>query len=116
MHELPVIQKVLDICLKHATANAAQKIISIELKVGGLSDLEPKWMQRYFDFLSKDTIAQGCKLKINKTPVMFKCQSCAKTFQVDMNKTETIACPGCQSEDISLESGNGYHIGNMEVL
>lgn len=39
MHELPVIKSILDICLRYAKANEVSKIISIELKIGELSDL-----------------------------------------------------------------------------
>ena len=45
MHELPVINQILDVFLKHAEKNDAQKTLSVKLKVGELSDLEPEWMQ-----------------------------------------------------------------------
>ena len=49
MHELPVMNSILDIVIKHAKMNNVKKIIKIYLKVGVLSDLEEKWMQQYFD-------------------------------------------------------------------
>ncbi|MBN2099479.1 MAG: hydrogenase maturation nickel metallochaperone HypA, partial [Dehalococcoidia bacterium] len=52
MHELPVVQSLFDICVKHATANNVTKIIAVNLKVGEVSDLQDEWIQRYFDFLS----------------------------------------------------------------
>ena len=59
MHELPVTESILNIVLTHAKRNRARKVISIHLKIGELSDLENEWVQRYFDYLSKDTIAEG---------------------------------------------------------
>ncbi|MCK5339904.1 MAG: hydrogenase maturation nickel metallochaperone HypA, partial [Desulfobulbaceae bacterium] len=44
MHELQVTERILDIVLRHAQANGANKIISIQLKIGELSDLENEWV------------------------------------------------------------------------
>ena len=40
MHELPVMQSILDIVIKHAKMNNVNKVLKIYLKVGVLSDLE----------------------------------------------------------------------------
>ncbi len=116
MHELPVIKSVLDICLKHATANNAKKIITIELKVGELSDLEPQWMQNYFDYVSKDTIAEGATLKIERTPLVMRCEECAESFSVNIKAVKEIECPQCKGKKVTYVSGKDYRVENMEVL
>ncbi len=68
MHEMSVIVQIMKVCLKHAESNNVKRIISIELKVGEMSDLEPKWMQKYFDHVGKGTLAEGAKLIIEKIP------------------------------------------------
>jgi len=116
MHELPVIKMILDICLKHARANAARKIVSIELKVGVLSDLEPEWMQKYFDYMSKDTIADGAKLKIERTPLVMRCEACSDSFQIDLKAMKEIECPRCKGKKLTYVSGKDYRVENMEVI
>ena len=119
MHELPVISRVVDICLKHAAKNNARKILSIELKVGPLSDLEPEWMQRYFDHVSKDTIAAGARLKIEKSPLRYHCIDCGHEFVLDIQHCaglDEIVCSSCESANITCVSSNGYSIGNMEIV
>ncbi len=59
MHELQVTERILDIVVKHAEANSVQKVLSIQLRIGELSDLENEWIQKYFDYLSKDTVAKS---------------------------------------------------------
>ena len=49
MHELPVTKSILGIVLRHAESNNVQRVVSIELSIGALSDLEDEWLQRYFD-------------------------------------------------------------------
>jgi len=115
VHELPVIKSVLDICVKHAEANGAHQILSIELKVGKMSDLEPEWMQRYFDFVSKGTLAEGAKLEIERIPVVLRCQGCAEEFEVDLHRQDEIACSACGGANYSMISGREYYIKNMEV-
>jgi len=115
MHELPVTHSILNVVLKHAQTNHVKKIHSITLRIGKLSDLEDEWLQRYFDYISKGSVAEGAKLKIERTPVVVKCDSCGNTFEVDVKKPEEISCPACSEKGFSLVSGREYHIVSMEA-
>jgi len=115
MHELPVTESILNIVLSHARANKVRKIVRINLIVGELSDLEDEWIQRYFDYLSKDTIARDAKLNITRAPVILKCDACANEFQVDIKQQKDIVCPECSNKSCSLVSGREYYIKDMEV-
>lgn len=116
MHELPVIDSILNIVLKHAAINQARQIISITLQVGAMSDLEDEWMQRYFDQLSKGTVAESAVLKISRIPVVVTCQSCEHEFEVSLSERD-IVCPQCGStKGFTLLSGREYYIKEMEVI
>lgn len=115
MHELPVIEKILQIVVAHAKKNSVSQVLAISLQVGSLSDLEDEWMQRYFDFVSKGTLAQGAKLKIERMPVVLQCSSCGASYNVEPSGIGDAACPECKSKDKKLISGRGYFISNMEV-
>jgi len=116
MHEMPVTQSILDICLKHAKTNNVKRIYTINLVIGEMSDLEDEWIQRYFDYLSKDTIARGARLKIRRTPVVLQCRSCSHRFEIDIKKIKDISsCPECEGEDLCLISGKEYYIKDMEA-
>lgn len=116
MHELQVTEKILDIVLRHAKANSVNRVLSIQLKIGDLSDLENEWVQRYFDYLSKDTIAENAQLKIERTPVVMKCDSCSNSFEVNIKEIKDIQCPDCGHKKCSLISGRDYYIKDMEVI
>ncbi len=117
MHELPVIESIMNICLKHANDHQVQKILAIHLEIGKMSDLEDEWMQSYFDHLSKGTIAEGAVLKIKRTPVIMRCGNCGTSFEVDIRAASDIKCPQCQAEkDYTLISGREYKITNMEAI
>ncbi|HHO75464.1 MAG TPA: hydrogenase maturation nickel metallochaperone HypA [Deltaproteobacteria bacterium] len=115
MHELPVTQSILDIVMKHALMNNVTRIHAINLAIGEMSDLEDEWIQRYFDYLSKDTLAQGAKLNIERVPVVLRCEVCSETFEIDIKKLEDISCPACGEKKFSFVSGREYYIKNMEA-
>jgi hydrogenase nickel incorporation protein HypA/HybF len=116
MHELQVTERILDIILRHAKANGVSKVISIQLKIGELSDLENEWIQSYFDHLSKGTIAENAKLKIERTPVVMECDDCGHSFEVNIREIKDILCPECACRKCTLVSGKEYYIKDMEVL
>ena len=116
MHELPVINSILNVVMKHAVANNVNKVVAVHLQVGEMCDLEEKWMQDYFDYLSKGGIADGARLVVEKTPVVMKCDNCGASFHVDLKQTAALACPECGGEKYTMISGREYYITNMEAI
>lgn len=116
MHELQVTESILDIVLKHAKENQVNKILSIQLRVGELSDLENEWIQHYFDYLSKGSPAEGATLKIERVPVMMQCEDCANQYEVNIKENKDIQCPECGCKEHTLISGREYYIKDMEVV
>jgi hydrogenase nickel incorporation protein HypA/HybF len=115
MHELPVTQSILDIVLKHARMNGVRRVHAINIAVGEMSDLQDEWIQKYFDYISKDTPAQGARLVIERTPVVFRCNSCNKNSAVKTGELKDFTCPKCGGADLSLVSGREYYIKDMEA-
>ncbi len=101
--------------MKYAEANKASRIASIHLQVGELRDLTEEWMQRYFDYLSRGTIAEGGKIVVKRIPVTMKCGECADSFNADIRQ-ENILCPGCGSAKLELVSGREFLIESIGVI
>jgi hydrogenase nickel incorporation protein HypA/HybF len=91
VHELQVTERILDIAIRHASGHDVSRIVRIRLRIGELSDLEDEWIQRYFDHLSRGTLAEREELREPK-------------------------CPGCGQSDCRLVSGREYLVENIEVL
>ena len=116
MHELAVTEKILDIVVKHAQMNRVNKIRSITLKIGEMSDIENEWIQHYFDYLSKNTVADGAVLKIEKTPIVLRCNKCQRNIEIGKNELGDTICPECSGKkDFSIVSGREYFIKEMEA-
>jgi hydrogenase nickel incorporation protein HypA/HybF len=116
MHELQITERILNVVLKHATGQNVSRIIRIHLRVGELSDLEDEWIQHYFDYLSRDTLAENAQLAIKRAPIVVRCDACACSFEVTRDALGDATCPQCTEQRLHLISGSGYFIENMEVL
>jgi hydrogenase nickel incorporation protein HypA/HybF len=115
MHELSVTQSILEIALDYASRNQATKIVEIYLQIGEISDFDDEWIQRYFDFVSKETIAGGAKLRISRIPARLQCDRCSFIFSLDKSTWQT-QCPSCQSKESHLISGREFRVESLEVI
>lgn len=116
MHELPITRNIFEIVLKYAKKENVQKVAFVNLEIGALSDLQEKWIQRYFDHLSQHTVVEGARLKINRIPAVFECNKCQRSFQTDKIAIKELNCPDCNSGAVYLISGKEYHIKSMEAF
>ena len=118
MHELQVTEQILNIALKHVEGHDIERIVNIHLRIGDLTDLESEWIQHYFDYLSKDTLAENAKLQIEKVPIVLECNDCSANFEISKQQLSDAKCPECGDDDPDLRmiSGREYTVLNLEVV
>lgn len=116
MHELAAVKSVHDIVLKHAHKASANQVLSVNLEIGALSDLQDEWIHRYFDHLSRGTIAEGARVKIGRVPGEFRCNDCESLFEVHSLMGEDLFCPQCDSSDVNVVAGRAIEVKNIEVV
>ena len=112
MHELAVTQNILNIALDEAKAAQARRITKINVTIGELSGVVSDSVQFYFDFLSKDSVAEGAILNFELLPAQLRCRNCLTTF----NPEDLLwVCPNCQSQSIEIISGREFFLESLEV-
>jgi hydrogenase nickel incorporation protein HypA/HybF len=116
MHELSITGRILSIVLQHAAEHEVKRIVRIHLRIGELSDLEDEWIQRYFDHISRGTLAEQAQLAITRAPIVVACSACAASFVITRNELGRTDCRECGEPGLTLQSGREYVIENMEVL
>ncbi len=116
MHELAITERILDVVLKHAQGQDVNKVVRIHLRIGALSDLEDEWIQHYFDYLSRGTVAEEAQLAIVHAPAVLRCTSCDCSFDTAREQLGSARCPECGEGGVELVTGREYLIENMEVL
>ena len=112
MHEMSIVNGILQACIPAAEQQGAKKILSVYLKIGEMSGLVPQIVEEYFQVAAAGTSAEGAKLVIEKTPVKIRCGSCGFEGVV---KARTYRCPECESADYRIISGREYLVDRMEV-
>jgi hydrogenase nickel incorporation protein HypA/HybF len=112
MHELPVTQQILDIALKTARENQASEILAINLVIGDLTSFIDDSIQFYFDFLSKNTIAEKARLKIKRIPVELCCRNCRTIFTP---QTQLWECPNCRGLDMEILKGQEFYLDSIDI-
>ena len=115
IHELAITESLLKIVLKHAEVNDADKVVSVQLQVGELRDIVEEWMQHYFDYLSKGTVAEGAKIMVRTIPATLRCESCTHIFSADIKNSDP-ACPLCSCNRWQVTGGDEFLIESIGVI
>lgn len=116
MHELPTTRDIHRIVLERAATAGATRILSVDLEVGALTDLQEVWIERYFAHLSRGTIAEGAQVHIERIPGVFRCGECSGSFEVGSVVGAEPSCPMCDTSEVTVVSGRGFRVKGMEVF
>lgn len=117
MHELPIVESIFDTVMRFARENHVKKVKTVNIVIGELSHLEDVWIQNYFNYLSKDTVADGAMVVIERSPVIISCTHCGREYRIDIRKMqESFVCLKCKSTKFKIISGQEFYIKDMEVF
>ena len=77
MHEMGIVQSIMEILEQQAAMYQVKKIVRINLEFGALTAVMPDAVRFAFDILSKDTVADGAELDIKIIPIKVHCIDCS---------------------------------------
>ncbi|TVR70285.1 MAG: hydrogenase maturation nickel metallochaperone HypA [Spirochaetaceae bacterium] len=115
MHELAVTEAIVKLVLDTARRERARRVVTVNLRIGEMSDLKAEWIQRYFDHLAVGTIAAGARILVETTVPSFQCDHCGERFSRSLRGVESITCPRCESGSCTLTGGMEYLVENVEI-
>ncbi|HEY9160945.1 MAG TPA: hydrogenase maturation nickel metallochaperone HypA [Desulfomonilia bacterium] len=114
MHEMSLVQSIIEIINEYAKKENFKKVESISLSFGKASTVVPAALEFAFEVLSEGTVAQGARLEFDIKPVVIYCLSCEKDFKMDSYEA---ACPQCKGGEIMLTGGTEeLKLIEMEVV
>lgn len=113
MHEMGIVQSIMDIVEEQAKLNDAKKVVGIKLEFGALTGVMPASIEFAFEILSKDGIAEGARLEIKIIPIKVFCFDCSK--EMILEHYDPI-CPECSSGALRIIEGRDeMRIAELEV-
>jgi hydrogenase nickel incorporation protein HypA/HybF len=112
MHELTVTESLLEIALRHGKKANAHRITDLYLVIGTLSSIIDDSVQFYWDFIAKDTPAEGAQLHFRRISAEFHCQECDRRYSPDGDE---FACPHCGSPRVEVAAGKEFYLESIGV-
>lgn len=112
MHELPVVESILEIAIRHATQANANRITKIHLVIGTLASIVDDSVQFYWDILSQDTLAEGAVLNFRRIETRFQCKDCGFKFLPGNND---YACPDCGGYNLMVINGHEFFVEAIDI-
>jgi hydrogenase nickel incorporation protein HypA/HybF len=113
MHEMAIVQSIMDILEQQARLHDAKKVVRVNLEFGALTGVMPSAVDFAFEILSKGTVAEGAVVDIKVIPIKIYCFECAKERILE---TYDPFCPVCSSAAVKiLEGRDEMRIASLEV-
>lgn len=115
MHEMSILTEVVDVVLDYATREQAARVTGVDLVVGELHDVVDDLMESCFQYLARDTIAEGARLSLTKVPMKAQCSDCLLVYPADLRRKDTLVCPACGSTEFRIFKGNEFLISSITI-
>jgi len=115
VHELGLMQSVLEIAEGYARREGARAIREIGLRVGALSGVEPAALEFAFEAAKQGTLAEQARLAVQWVPLVAFCEACTVEFAVD-SPFGIALCPLCDEPAAALKRGQELEVEYLEVV
>ncbi len=112
MHEVSVVQNILDIAAKKARECGSGKVLKIAMRVGEMTCINDENLVFVFDVMKKGTLSDNARMVIERVPVSARCDACGAVFAVAEYR---FLCDACGSPRVTVTEGNDITVESLEV-
>lgn len=113
MHELSLVQGIVEQAVDAANQALARRVVAVNLKVGRLAGVEPGALIFSYGVASHGTILEGSRLKILEVPLVVWCAHCLE--EVELPGVQSFRCPTCQTPCGEVRRGRELQIESLEI-
>lgn len=112
MHEMALAESMFQIIAEQARQQNYSHVTRVRLEIGAFSDVEPEAMRFCFDAVTRDSLADGALLEIDRVPGQGWCMDCSKPVEMEARPDP---CPFCGGHKIQVTGGDQMRIMELEV-
>jgi hydrogenase nickel incorporation protein HypA/HybF len=112
MHELSIVQSILDIATKEAHAAQGNIIDEIEIDIGALSGIDMNAFWFAWNIAVKNTLLANAKANIHHIEGMARCLMCEQKFAIQHYADP---CPACGEHIIQVTSGKELRVKALTI-
>lgn len=113
MHELSMVESLIEELLKLQEEHRWERINTVRLRIGAMRQVIPEIMQFAFDMTIEGTPLEGARLVLEEVPLRKQCRACGRVW-TEGDKA-LFLCEYCGSADVELKEGMELEIESLEV-
>lgn len=113
MHELSIIQSVVEAVTESAAAYPGARVVEVRLRVGALAAVVEDSLQFCYGIATDGTPLAGSRLVVRTLPVVVHCARCAS--EVELESVQSFRCPRCGEPASDLRQGRELEIDSIEI-
>ena len=112
MHEVSIMESILETAFAHPEVVSAKKVTAISIKIGSLSSVVEESLRFAFDSLTIGTKAQDAVLDVEPVETTCHCNQCQQTYSPT---PPGYVCPHCGTQDVTIVNGRELQLTSVEV-
>ncbi len=110
--ELTAVQSILAKALVRTRLPGARHIRVVHLVLGEISELDQPSIQKYWDELSRGTLAERAQLRFRLIEAEVQCMACFAKYHPQHGE---IHCPYCGSYGAKVLAGEEFYLETVEL-
>ena len=112
MREFHSTKFILDKIIQQARTINGTRVKNVHLVLGEISELDQNSIQKHWNELSKNTVAENAQLHFRIMIAEVQCMSCFKKYHP---KNGIIHCDNCGSFGAKILTGEEFHVESIEM-
>lgn len=112
MHELTLCRALVEQVVRVARDHRARRIVSVTVRIGELSGVEPQLLESAYPLSSEGTLAAGSRLLLERSPLRVRCLDCGAEFD---SRGARLRCPACGKHRVQVLSGEELLLASVEL-
>jgi len=113
MHELSIVQSIVDIAIDEMVKSGARAIEKIELEIGTQAGVEFHALDFAWDVGVRNTPLQDAQKVIHKVQATARCSQCNHVFPVD---EPFPSCPLCREVLVQVMQGKELKVKSLVLI
>ena len=102
MHEHSLVRALLRQVAELAAEHSSSRIVSVRVRIGEFSGVEPDLLSSAYDDLVQNTPLQDAALSMERVPLEGLCEQCGSQFRIERFNFQ---CDNCGSVKLTLCGG-----------
>ena len=112
MHELSIIQSIIEIAEEKAREQNSPNIQLIKIRLGEFTTVVREALEYAFEVARRETLAENARLEIESVPMVVRCVTCGAVN--DPVRELCLICPQC-GLPLEIVSGEELRVEYIEV-